>query len=284
MISAFELFKIGIGPSSSHTIGPMVAARRFRDEIARASPPPVRITAALFGSLAWTGRGHGSDVAICLGLLGERPESVAPDAVAGLVADLRRSQHLSLGPGRPEETAFDVDRDLVFDVEEILPGHTNAMRFRAFDAAGRIAVERVLYSIGGGFVVAAGEDAAIAAPRASPVAFETASELLALCAETGSSIADLQRRNERALRTDAEIEAGLDAIRDAMVDCIARGLRSEGLLPGGLRVRRRAKTLHDALVADRLKNDRRAHEIMDWTGSASSRSRSTRRTPRAGGS
>jgi L-serine dehydratase len=264
MVSAFELFKIGIGPSSSHTVGSMIAGRLFRDAIAAAALSPARITAELFGSLAWTGRGHGSDIAICLGLLGERPASVAPDAVAGLVADLRAARRLSLWPGQRGQTAFDVDSDLIFDIEEVLPGHTNGMRFRAFDDAGGIALERIFYSIGGGFVVAAGEDPAQAAPMAGPASFETAAQLLALCEETRSTIADVQLRNERALRTDPEIEAGLDEIREAMFDCIERGLRCDGVLPGKLKVWRRAKGLHDALVADRLRNDRRAHEVMDW--------------------
>jgi L-serine dehydratase len=266
MISAFDLFKIGIGPSSSHTVGPMIAAGMFRDELAVATLSPARITVELFGSLAWTGHGHGSDIAICLGLLGERPSTVEPDAVAGLIAALRGLRRLSLRPGQVDETAFDPDNDLVFDRKALLPGHTNGMRFRAFDDADTMMIERVFYSVGGGFVVA-GEGAETTAASASstgPISFDSASELLALCDRTGLSIAGVQLANESTLRTDLEIAAKLDAIRDAMFDCIERGLRFDGTLPGGLKVRRRAKGLHAALLADRLRNDRRPHEIVDW--------------------
>ena len=154
----------------------------------------------------------------------------------------------------------------MFDRKALLPGHTNGMRFRAFDVADTMMIERLFYSVGGGFVVAA-EGAGKAGAATSPIGpmnFESRSELLALCDQTGLSIAGVQLRNERTLRTDFEITAELDAIRDAMFDCIERGLRFDRTLPGGLKVRRRAKGLHAALLADRLRNDRRAHEIVDW--------------------
>ncbi|MCJ2086105.1 L-serine ammonia-lyase [Methylobacterium sp. E-005] len=259
MISAFDLFKIGIGPSSSHTIGPMVAARRFRERVA-GLPGAVRITAEIFGSLAWTGRGHGTDTAIFLGLLGHAPASVDPDRVAFYVGSLAETGDLGL-PG----LAFDCARDLLFNLAEVLPRHTNGMRFRAYGGGGGLLDEVVCYSVGGGFVEDAGEATLAALDAiAVPFPFESGADLLRLCAESGLSIAQVQMANERALRSQAEIDSGLDAIRDAMLACIARGLRMDGVLPGGLKVRRRAKRLHTTLEANRLSNSRPAHEIMDW--------------------
>lgn len=257
MISAFDLFKIGIGPSSSHTVGPMLAAARFRDRV-RGLPGLVRIRVEIFGSLAWTGRGHGTDVAIFLGLLGHAPAQVDPDRVAGYVAELRAARRL--GPGGP---AFDPESDLVFNFTELLPLHTNGMRFRAHDAREAIRDEVVAYSVGGGFVVT-GAQAAPGQGDACAMPFASGAELLALCARTGLSIAEVQRANEEGLRAPEAVDAGLDAIRDAMFACIDRGLTQDGELPGGLKVRRRAKRLHDDLQASRALNCRPAHEIVDW--------------------
>ncbi|GJE41668.1 L-serine ammonia-lyase [Methylobacterium soli] len=259
MISAFDLFKIGIGPSSSHTVGPMVAAARFR---AGLGPATRRVRAEIFGSLAWTGRGHGTDIAIFLGLLGEDPATVDPDAVAGLVSGLAAARRIAI-PGSPAGAAFDPGSDLVFNLTEILPRHTNGMRFRAYDAAGTCLSEQDFYSIGGGFVVGAQEGTeGLLAEAALP--FASGAELLDLCARTGLSVPQVQFANELTQRERGAIEAGLDAIRDAMFACIERGLRQEGELPGGLKVRRRARRLHEALEGSRLANDRPAHEIMDW--------------------
>ncbi|WP_342149062.1 L-serine ammonia-lyase [Methylorubrum sp. SB2] len=263
MISVFDLFKIGIGPSSSHTVGPMIAARRFRERVA-GQADIARIGAEIFGSLAWTGRGHGTDTAIFLGLLGHDPATVDPDRVTEYTKALTERGALDL-PGAGAPVAFDTAHDLVFNFTEILPRHTNGMRFRAFDGVGDVLAETTCYSIGGGFVVDEGE-AEGAGLEAKPVPhpFASAAELLAICAETGLSIAQVQIENERALRPESEVEAGLDAIRDAMLACIDRGLRMDGELPGGLKVRRRAKRLHAQLMEGRLSNSRPAHEIMDW--------------------
>jgi len=261
MISAFDLFKIGIGPSSSHTIGPMVAARRFRERVAaRAAGDVARVSAEIFGSLAWTGRGHGTDVAIFLGLLGHDPATVDPDRVADYTRALAESGDIGLA-----DIAFDPAADLVFNVTEILPRHTNGMRFRAHGSDDAILDEVVCYSIGGGFVEEEGanETAGIEAV-AVPYPFASGADLLRICAETGLTIPQVQMANERALRSEAEIHAGLDAVRDAMLACIARGLRMEGELPGGLKVRRRARPLYESLEAAKLTNSRPAHEIMDW--------------------
>ncbi|GAC1341790.1 MAG: L-serine ammonia-lyase [Acetobacteraceae bacterium] len=260
MISAFDLFKIGIGPSSSHTVGPMVAAHRFRGIVETASVPAHRLTASLHGSLAWTGHGHASDVAICLGFLGLLPGAVDPDAIPRLIADLHETRHIQLRTGAVH---FDPAADIRFDYDELLPVHTNGMRFRALDPAGAVLAERVLYSIGGGFVV----DQQHMDPDAGvdwPQPFHSAAELLQLCRDTGLDVAALQLENETRLRSPAQIESGLDAIQDAMFACIDRGLRGEGALPGKLRVRRRAKDIYAGLLRDRERNDRPAHEVMDW--------------------
>ncbi|HEY0327964.1 MAG TPA: L-serine ammonia-lyase [Rhodopseudomonas sp.] len=258
MISAFDLFKIGIGPSSSHTVGPMVAANRFRDQLPAAV---IRIEVELFGSLAWTGRGHGADRAICLGLLGEQPSRVDPDDIAGLLAALSATKTIRLPGGTA--AAFDPAADLVFNFEALLPHHSNAMRFRAFAADGAELIEKVFYSIGGGFVEEEG------ASRAGtsidlPFGFASSADLLGICRDTGLSIAGVQLANELALRSRGEVDRNLDLIRDAMFACIDRGLRLDGVLPGTLQVRRRAKELLAKLEARRLTNSSGPHEIFDW--------------------
>ncbi|MFG1221246.1 L-serine ammonia-lyase [Xanthobacter wiegelii] len=257
MTSVFDLFKIGIGPSSSHTVGPMVAARRFREALPAGTR---RITAELFGSLAWTGKGHGSDRAIALGLMGARPETLEPDDVPALVARLTIRKSIEVDGIR---IAFDPEADLIFDFDALMPLHSNAMRFRAYGEDGALIDEQVFYSIGGGFVVAEGEAREPEAVEV-PHPFAKASELLSACARTGLSIAGLQMANECALRPADEVEARLDALLAAMFASIDRGLAQEGTLPGRLRVRRRAKAIRDQLEADRLANRRPPHEIMDW--------------------
>ncbi|QRM35898.1 L-serine ammonia-lyase [Microvirga sp. VF16] len=261
MTSAFELFKIGIGPSSSHTVGPMVAAKRFIDELKRDGLKPRRIKAEIYGSLAWTGRGHGTDTAICLGLLGGTPDTVDPNSVADLVHHLHEAKQVLAGDNVRAE--FDPDRDIVFNMKDVLPGHSNGMRFSALDVHDAVISEKVFYSIGGGFVVLEGEPAD---SRATPVPypFHSAAELLNICTEKSLTIAEVQLANELAARSREEIDNRLDAIRDAMFACIDRGLCMEGQLPGGLRVKRRAKALYDELQKRRNKNHRSPHEVMDW--------------------
>jgi L-serine dehydratase len=259
MISVFELFKIGIGPSSSHTVGPMVAAKRFRDGLADI-PGVARLQVELYGSLAWTGPGHRTDAAIFLGLLGATPRTIDPDAAPNLLEGVSTHKLVALAG---YAAAFDPETDLIFNFEDLLPGYSNGMRFRALGADGAILADRVFYSIGGGFVVEEGE-ATEAAAHHIPYPFETAAELLALCETHDLSIVDLQRANEEALRPARDVDAGLEAIADAMFACVERGLRMSGTLPGGLNVKRRAKALHDKLMAARGSNLRPAHEIMDW--------------------
>jgi len=257
MISVFDMFKIGVGPSSSHTVGPMVAGKRFRDEVL-GRVGVARVEAEIFGSLAWTGKGHGTDVAIFLGLLGHEPATLDPDLVEALVADLRETRRIA-----PDGPAFDPAVDMIFNFKDLLPRHTNGMRFRALDAEGEILAEEIFYSIGGGFVVTAHEDA-IDSATVAPVPFDSMAELLDACAQRNLTIAEAQLENELALRSRQALEAGVDAIRDAMFACIDRGLRLDGLLPGGLKVRRRAKKLYDDLKAGELNNYRPAHEVVDW--------------------
>nr|WP_235035060.1 L-serine ammonia-lyase [Roseomonas sp. 18066] len=257
----FDLFRIGIGPSSSHTVGPMIAAYRFASALPAA--PVTAITVALYGSLALTGKGHATDNAVMLGLLGERPDSIDPDAASSLLDALRDSESLALPSGR--RVAFRPARDILFHKREVLPRHTNGMAFTATLDDGT-QHRRVFYSIGGGFIVEEGDDGVggdMAAPE-TPYPFGTAAAMLAMAEAAGVSIAELQRRNERCFRSDAEISAGIARIWAAMRDCVARGLRQGGELPGGLRVRRRAPALHERLLARRKANELDPLYGMDW--------------------
>jgi L-serine dehydratase len=261
MISVFELFKIGIGPSSSHTVGPMAAANRFLDELREGAADPHHITAELFGSLAWTGRGHGTDTAICLGLLGERSTLIDPDDVPVLIATLQSTRRVPVRDG--VLAVFDPGRDIIFNMTDVLPLHSNGMRFRAFDGAQDVVLDRIFYSVGGGFVIRDGELGESRAPSV-PFPFGTAALLLQICTNEGLSIAQVQLANECALKPEAEVRRGLDVIRDAMFACIDRGMSIEGELPGGLKVKRRAKALFDRLQNGRRQNLRSPHEMMDW--------------------
>ncbi|KAB2919166.1 MAG: L-serine ammonia-lyase [Hyphomicrobiaceae bacterium] len=258
MISVFDLLKTGIGPSSSHTVGPMVAAKRFMDALPAGT---AHVQVELFGSLAWTGTGHRSDAAVCLGLLGAVPGTLDPDSVPALVADLKKARRVALRDGT--FAAFDPARDIVFNLEDLLPGHSNGMRFRSFAEGGTLLADRVYYSIGGGFVIEEGE-APGGSPVSVPYAFVTAADLLTACTHNHLTVADLQFANECALRTHDEVEAGLDGIAEAMFACIDRGLRMDGVLPGGLNVKRRARAIRERLEETRGENQRAPHEVMDW--------------------
>lgn len=255
--SVFDLFKIGIGPSSSHTTGPMIAAKRFREALPRYT---ARARAELFGSLAWTGKGHGTDKAICLGLLGEEPSTVDPDQVDILVGRLAKERSFRAPDGR--YVRFDPQADLLFDHEHSLPLHTNAMRFSALGEADELLLKKVYYSIGGGFVREEGESSEQRVDV--PYPFASSAEMLHLCSSTGLSIAALQFANESALRSSDRVINQLDVIRDAMFASIERGLRTDGLLPGRLNVMRRAKALLQKLEARKLSNYGRPHDVMGW--------------------
>lgn len=250
-LSVFDLFRVGIGPSSSHTVGPMKAARRFVDVLATQSPcSPSRLTVELFGSLGATGRGHGSVAAVVLGLSGHDPETVDPDMTASVLRDCRDHGTLRLPSGTVID--FDPDHDVVLHRRRSLPVHPNGMIFTALDTAGAPLLQRTYYSVGGGFVLddeQTGTDRIVPDTTAVPYPFATGAQLLAHCAQTGFSVARLMRQNERAWRSDAEIDAGLLHLWQVMQGCIHRGMNTEGLLPGGLQVPRRAPELLHRLQA-----------------------------------
>ena len=267
-VSTFDLYKIGIGPSSSHTVGPMRAAARFVEHhLAEAGRlgDVARVRAEVFGSLALTGRGHGTDKAVLMGLEGHWPNRIDPDLIPAALERIRGSKLVRLHGGR--EIAFNEKSDLVMNKRQKLPFHTNGMRFIAYDANGAEIASRDYYSVGGGFVVnqdEAAEDRIVAdtTPVAHP--FSSGDELLARCAESGLSIAQLMLENERAWRSDDEVIAGLRELWQAMQDCVARGIRETGTLPGGLHVSRRAPSLHAELSAKPEAAMRDPLTVLDW--------------------
>ena len=261
-ISAFDLFKIGIGPSSSHTVGPMRAAGMFVASLAAGGEmgKVARIRVELFGSLGATGHGHGSVKAVVLGLTGAEPETVDPAAAGPLVDQVRETGRLPLraGPASPagpidtvgRDIAFDVDEDIILHRRKRLPFHSNGMRFAAEDGQGRQICERYYYSVGGGFVLGEDEAGALAiVPDATPVPypFRTGAELLAHTERTGLPISGVMMANELARRDEAEVRDGLLRIWQVMQDCVRAGCAADGVLPGGLKVRRRAKALRETL-------------------------------------
>jgi len=265
--SVFDLFKIGIGPSSSHTMGPMSATARFADELAAEGliQATERVTADLYGSLALTGKGHATDRAVLLGFAGERPETVDPDAAEAMVADVQARRRLRLDGTK--DIAFVPDRDIRFHQRERLSFHSNGLRCTAYDAAGTPLLERVYYSTGGGAVV---DEAAVAAnappaPIADiPFNFRSADELLAIAAREGMDLAGLALANEIALHPEAEVRARLAALLQAMSDCIDRGMVQGGILPGGLKVKRRAPDMHAKLLARQERALSDPLSVIDW--------------------
>ncbi|WP_134724367.1 L-serine ammonia-lyase [Paracoccus luteus] len=267
-LSVFDLFKVGVGPSSSHTMGPMVAGARFLD-LLRAAPFRAHgLRASLHGSLAFTGKGHATDRATILGLAGFSPDTMDREAAdAALSAN---AETLQLSPPGLVPLRFDPARDLIFDFDRPLSGHANGMILMATDAQGDVILSETYYSIGGGFVMTAAEMAARgdesrtdATPR-EPHPFATAAEMLAMARTSGKSIARMKLENERVHRTDAQIREGLARIWQVMRDCMDRGLAQGGTLPGGLNIRRRAHGIHQALLAERGMNLTAPHVINDW--------------------
>ncbi|MBL8525819.1 MAG: L-serine ammonia-lyase [Betaproteobacteria bacterium] len=262
-ISLFDMFKIGIGPSSSHTVGPMRAARRFLFEMPEADFARIhRVEVELYGSLAHTGHGHGTDVAILLGLEGEVPDQIDTTSVPARVHAIRAAREVVLLGKR--KVHFDPDRELIFNRVDLLPVHSNGMRFAAFDADNKLLAERELYSIGGGFVVDT-DEAFVGSPRGVeqkvPHHFETMAELLEMAKSAGKPMHELLMANESVLHGEAETRAFITQVSAVMSECIDRGMSTEGMLPGGLKVNRRAKG-----IADRLrKADSHSSEgAMNW--------------------
>ena len=269
-ISVFDLFKVGIGPSSSHTVGPMRAAALFTHALENQGHMPnvVRVVAELYGSLGATGKGHGSDKAVLLGLSGYEPDTVDVEQVAGYIEAIRTDKRITLPGGH--SVAFNEKTDLKM-IRKALPLHANGLRFAAFDQAGLQVHEATYYSVGGGFVVseavlADGSKHKVIAPDATalPLPFRSGVDLLRLTREFGIGIAEVMRRNERHWRTDEEIDNGLLAIWKVMQGCVERGCRTEGILPGGFKVRRRA-----AILARKLGGFQRSYtedplRMLDW--------------------
>ena len=264
-LSVFDMFKVGIGPSSSHTMGPMVAAARFLDMM-RASPFQFAgLRASLHGSLAFTGVGHATDRATILGLAGFVPDSYDRDRADDSLKRLEEACVIEVD-GLPP-LAFNPKTDLIFDYDTALPGHANGMILMATDAQGDVTLRQVFYSIGGGFVMteeelAAGKATDEGAPV--PYPFKTAAEMLDMADASGKSIAEMKRANEVSRNGDPHLKSGTRRLWQVMNDCINRGLTSDGTLPGGLMVKRRAKGIYDKLIEERGMNLTAPHTINDW--------------------
>ncbi len=266
-LSVFDMFKVGVGPSSSHTMGPMVAAARFLETLRQSPFRAAGLKASLHGSLAFTGLGHATDRATILGLAGFEP-STYDAAKADAVLEAIHSTHKITPPGLGE-MAFDPKKDLVFDYGPALPGHANGMILKATDAQGDVILQETYYSIGGGFVLTAAEQAEAGGSKAKaradvPYPFETAAEMMEMAAKSGLTIAQMKLANELKFRSKADIDKGIARLWEVMNNCISRGMEGTGILPGGLKVRRRAKGIHDALIAERGLNMTAPHVINDW--------------------
>ncbi len=274
-LSIFDIFKPGVGPSSSHTMGPMTAAGRFLDLLrggAEKEPGAGTLgalSASLHGSLAFTGKGHATDRAVMLGFMGYLPATLDPDA-ADVELGTVRTEKLVSPPDLPR-LKFDPEQDLVFDYDQMLPGHTNGMILRAWDTSGNLYLEEIYYSIGGGFVLTAaelaGEEPDLHKQKKAagfPYPFGSAVEMLEMGQKANKTIAEMKEANELTMMTRADLDRRLDDIRDAMLSCIERGLRMEGELPGGLHVKRRAKHIHEQLKAEQGQNLSQPHTINDW--------------------
>ncbi|MGL4415601.1 L-serine ammonia-lyase [Roseinatronobacter monicus] len=263
-LSVFEMFKVGIGPSSSHTMGPMVAAARFLEHLRGLSFSVAGLRASLHGSLAFTGVGHATDRAVILGLAGFTPDGYDAARAEEVLAQINAKGVIdAAGLGT---LVFAPKSDLIFDYDTPLAGHANGLRLMATDAQGDIIAQETYYSIGGGFVVTEAELSA--PPRKSdidyPYPFETAAQMLAMARDSGKSIAAMKRANELVTHSPNALDQGMRRIWQVMNDCIDRGMRTDGILPGGLQVRRRASAILAALEAERGLNMNAPHTINDW--------------------
>ena len=266
-VSVFDLFKLGVGPSSSHTMGPMTAAARFAGQLRAAGliARTARVETKLYASLALTGRGHHTDRAVILGLMGYEPASLDPDAGDAALAAAQESGRLALGG--TDDIAFHAATDIVWAGRERLPQHPNALTFKALDADGAVLLERTWFSTGGGFVRdedEIGRNDPDEAGAAIPHPFESGDDLLARAEADGLTIAGLMMNNELARRSRDEVLAGLDRIHAAMDACIERGMRQDGCLPGALKVKRRAKQLHAAIMSRMERQISDPLAAMDW--------------------
>ncbi|HZD33302.1 MAG TPA: serine dehydratase beta chain, partial [Candidatus Angelobacter sp.] len=259
--SIFEIFKIGVGPSSSHTVGPMRAARRFALDLEERGllERVARVRVELFGSLALTGHGHATDRAVLLGLSGEAPDTIDPATIDERVGDIRQRQELKLLGA--VTIPFQEGTDLLFLKTQTLPGHSNGMRYTAFGGEGAELYSAIFYSVGGGFIRREGEATGGTELKAPPFPFTSADELLAIGEREKLAIWEIVLQNEKTWRDEAHIRSGVAKLWEVMQACVQRGLATEGILPGGLNVRRRAPRLA-AKLSDAEKVDPLA--AMDW--------------------
>jgi L-serine dehydratase len=267
-ISIFDLFKIGIGPSSSHTVGPMVAAAQFVEALAQQQTlnNVAKLKAEMFGSLGLTGNGHGTPKALVLGLMGERPSSINIDKIDDIIADVKANNHLYLFGLQGKAIAFSMEKDIVLHRRKTLPFHANGMRFSAFDAEGNELVARAYYSVGGGFILdetEAENGVIMEDDREDPYPFDSCATLLALCEQHNFTFAELMMENELAIDSRENINAKLDELWSVMQACVNRGCATEGILPGGLKVRRRAQALYEKLK-DRYDKKGDPLVVLDW--------------------
>lgn len=267
-ISALELFKIGIGPSSSHTLGPMVAANNFLTLVRQylADHPPtqkIHISCTLKGSLAYTGKGHATDRAITLGLHGYTAKELAGQDVDSLVGDILKKDTIAID--KTHTATFLLDKDIIFDKGEPLPEHPNGMIFKLFNTAGESLLIQTYFSIGGGFISTQEEIQQVVAPLkmepagSHPYPFDTADRMMEMSSESRLSLADMKRQNEQTYLSNEALNKGLDDVWHAMRDCLEKGLNAEGILPGGLDLPRRAKSLHQQLM-----NNPQEATVNDW--------------------
>ncbi|WP_370311932.1 L-serine ammonia-lyase [Sagittula sp.] len=264
-LSVFDMFKVGVGPSSSHTMGPMVAGARFLDRLRQAPFRAHGLKAHLYGSLAFTGVGHATDRATVLGLAGFAPQTYDHEAAEAALARIRESG--TVAPEGLPEMRFDMGHDLRFDFGAALPGHANGMVIEALDEQGDVILQETYYSVGGGFVLtadelAAGKDTDNGPPV--PYPFKSAAEMLEMADRSGKTIAEMKRANEISRGGADNLDRGLARIWEVMNRCIDLGMEGEGILPGGLGVKRRARHIHEQLVAERGMNQSAPHVCNDW--------------------
>ena len=258
-ISIFDIFKIGVGPSSSHTMGPMKAASAFVENIVAASIPAKKIRVILYGSLAYTGKGHATDSAVLLGLSGSVPETIDPDATDERLRKIHDEKSIHV-PGIGV-VPFDPESDIVFEYKETLPRHTNGMRFSAYSESGEALLVEDYYSLGGGFIVRGNEEEPLTQEGEPRYPFSTGATLLEAAEKNGLTIPELVYQNELSWRSEVEVQQKMNDIWDAMKSCVERGLRTEGVLPGRMSVTRRAPKLFKAMLNA---GDQAGRDTLDW--------------------
>lgn len=260
-VSVFDLFTIGIGPSSSHTVGPMRAAKLFARQATALEKTPSRVQVELFGSLGHTGKGHGSDTAILLGLQSEEPDQIDTNSIPETLKFIRENSKLKLN----NETLIDFDEklDMIFHRRKTLPGHANGLKFSLFDKQKLKVLEKIYYSVGGGFVIGENtEEKPITEKHLElPYDFQTGDELLMKAKESGLCISSMMLENEKTWKEETDIKQGLDHLWQTMNNCINKGIKTEGLLKGGLKLRRRAPSLYRKLKRQSIDDPLKA---MDW--------------------